>query len=162
MPYRCPQVVARAFVEGKLQDIDRIEADAQAADKAYATMRAYLNGTRDQTEMPQFFNIIHTFANDLAKAHKENTDMDAKVCARVHGLSNPGVPQQRPCSPPCHTVCALSLHTVKRCAHTLLIVFACRRPRRRRLQSAPRAAWARAAPPAAWRPPATPAPRRAC
>ncbi|GIL72691.1 hypothetical protein Vretifemale_2934, partial [Volvox reticuliferus] len=73
------QAAALRFLDDTMHSIDSVEAAAKEADGAFLQIRAYLNGDNDKTDMTRFFYVLSAFARDLAKAHAENVEFDARV-----------------------------------------------------------------------------------
>ncbi|GIL43296.1 hypothetical protein Vafri_1081 [Volvox africanus] len=76
MPF---QAAALRFLDDTMHNVDLVEAAAKEADGAFLQIRAYLNGDNDKTDMTRFFYVLSAFALDLAKAHAENVEFDARV-----------------------------------------------------------------------------------
>ncbi|GLI68844.1 hypothetical protein VaNZ11_013387, partial [Volvox africanus] len=73
------QAAALRFLDDTMHRVDSVEAAAKEADGAFLQIRAYLNGDNDKTDMTRFFYVLSAFALDLAKAHAENVEFDARV-----------------------------------------------------------------------------------
>ncbi|KXZ56711.1 FOR1 protein [Gonium pectorale] len=77
----CDEESAHAFVTATAAKVDALEVAAKDAERAFIETRGYLNGSNDKTELSRFFFVLHSFAVDLAKAHRENSEVDARPLA---------------------------------------------------------------------------------
>ncbi len=85
-PSCCPTVVhvpcqsfLGQFYEEAAQEAAAADEALTAAEKSFAEVAGFLNGSGNKLEAPGFFDLVTSFANNLDKARTDNEIADAKV-----------------------------------------------------------------------------------